>query len=160
MANNSLKILSSFALIFLAGCNAGVTFNVVGDVKLNDNGTVTNLDGSMLQEKRVLYYGQVSRKIFYPKNKSDSNEELFLKNKKNADTNSPEKCVYMLWFVPINFWTYFFMTPESLTKQALSRAHAEGRNGNVMKGVNTISKWFGGLTLGYDCRKLTGQIAQ
>jgi hypothetical protein len=157
MANNPLKILSFLVLIFLGGCNAGVTFNVVGDVKLNDNGTVTNLDGSKLKEKKVLYYGQISRKIFYPKDKNDSNEEIFINNRKNADTHSPERCVYMLWFVPINFWTYFFMTPESLAKQALYEAHSEGRSGNIMRGVNTTSEWFGGLTIGYDCKKLTGK---
>jgi hypothetical protein len=147
-----------FITIFLFGCNAGVKFALVDDVRLNKDGTVTKLDGGVPEERRIAYYGQISKKLLLDKNYSKLDEKRFFDNEKNANTSSKEKCVYMLWFMPLNFWTYFSMDLESLTKQAIINANNSGKIGNIMSGINTTGRWFGGLTIGYDCKKLIGKV--
>jgi len=159
MTSSLSKIfLVIFVTTFLFGCNAGVKFSLVDDVRLNKNGTVTKLDGGKPEERQIAYYGQISRKLLLDKNYSESDEKKFFDNQKIANASSKERCVYMLWFIPLNFWTYSSMSSESLAKQAIINANNNGKFGNIMDGINMTGEWLGGLTIGYDCKKITGRV--
>lgn len=158
MSNKFFRFYASFIVVtFLAGCNAGTTYSLLDDVKLNEDGSVTRLDGERPQKKRIVYHGEVSGLVFYDKNASKDDRLKFESNIKSYGTVSPQRCVFMAWFVPINFWTYFFMSPESLVKQTIKNANNKDNPDMVMKDIVAYDHWLGGL-ISYDCRKLSGKI--
>lgn len=158
MTRKILHISTLFiTLLCLSGCNAGTTYSLLDDVKLNNNGTVTTLDGGKPKKKRIVYYGEFSNLVFYDKNITKEDRDKFKLSNENADVESELRCVFKVWFVPVNFWTYFYMSPESLIKQTIEDANKMGKSGHLMKYIVTHDHWLGGL-LSYDCRSLTGKI--